>query len=113
MVERHFSSIPNNNLPGNDFSSFSYQNAFKPQFYEKVLFVKPLSNILKIDLTWCMEPQIEVNSYIIQIIIVHYNPNRFLFRFMNEKKYQNDLQVFKSVLKQLLAGISILDGEEY
>lgn len=61
MVERHFSTVPRNNLPGNDFSAFTHENAFQSRFYEKVLFVEPINNLTKIDITWCMEPMIQVS----------------------------------------------------
>lgn len=60
MVVRDFSTVPSNNLPGDDFSAYTHHNAFQSKFYEKVFFVKPLSNISKIDITWCMEPMIQV-----------------------------------------------------
>lgn len=61
LMTRHFSGIPNNNLPGDDFSAYTYQNAFQPKFYEKVYFVKPISNTFRIDITWCLEPMIQVS----------------------------------------------------
>ncbi|XP_055534870.1 nardilysin isoform X2 [Wyeomyia smithii] len=59
LTVKYFSNIPNNHLPGDDFSAFSEQNAFKPDFYEKVFFVKPKSNICKLDVTWCLPPSIK------------------------------------------------------
>ncbi|XP_031625679.1 nardilysin-like [Contarinia nasturtii] len=59
MANRHFSTIPNNQMPGDDFSKFTHHNAFQSKFYEKVYFVKPIGNISKIDITWCLWPMIE------------------------------------------------------
>lgn len=53
LAVRYFSNIPSNNLPGDDFSSFNELNAFRPDFYDKVFFVRPKSNICRLDLTWC------------------------------------------------------------
>lgn len=61
LVDKHFSSIPNNQLPGYDFSQFSNLNAFQTKFYEQVYFIKPIANITKIDISWCMEPMIQVS----------------------------------------------------
>lgn len=60
MAIRHFSNILNNGLSGDDFSQYTHHNAFQSKFYEKVYFVKPIGNISKIDITWCLEPMIEV-----------------------------------------------------
>lgn len=62
MAARHFSTVPSNNLPGDDFSAYTHLNAFQSKFYEKVFIVKPISNISKIEITWCMEPTVQVIS---------------------------------------------------
>lgn len=54
---KHFSDVPNNHLAGTDFGMWTHENAFQPKFHEKVFFVKPVGNISKIDLTWCLPPQ--------------------------------------------------------
>lgn len=58
-MSKHFWDIPNNGLPGDDFSSFTHRNAFESKFHEKVYFVKPIGNVSKIDITWCLPPMIE------------------------------------------------------
>ncbi|XP_053683662.1 nardilysin-like [Sabethes cyaneus] len=58
LTVKYFSNIPNNNLPGEDFSAFNERNAFKPDFYNKVFFMKPKSNICKLDVTWCLPASI-------------------------------------------------------
>ena len=60
MIVHHFSDMPNNHLPGDDFSAFNHQNSFEPKFYEKVYFIKPIPNTFRIDLSWCMEPSASV-----------------------------------------------------
>lgn len=57
LVERHLSTIPNNGLPGLDFSHLTYENVFQPRFYEKVFFVKPIRDISRLDINWCLPPQ--------------------------------------------------------
>ncbi|XP_031638507.1 nardilysin-like [Contarinia nasturtii] len=59
MANRHFSTIPNNHLAGDDFSQFNHLNAFQSKFYEKVYFVESIDNISQIDITWCLEPMIQ------------------------------------------------------
>lgn len=55
MLLKHFSDIPSNKLPGYDFSSFTHLNAFQDCFANKVYVVKPVSNMTKLDITFCME----------------------------------------------------------
>lgn len=38
---------------------FGYLNAFKPQFHEKVFYVKPKSERIKLILTWCLPPGLD------------------------------------------------------
>lgn len=64
IVNRHFSNIPSNDLPGDDFTAYTHHNAFQSKFYEKVYFVKPIRNITKIDITWCLEPMTGVSNRI-------------------------------------------------
>lgn len=59
LTVKYFTSIPSNNLPGDDFSSFNERNAFMPDFYNKVFFVKPKSNICRLDVTWCLPPSVK------------------------------------------------------
>lgn len=57
LVVKHYSNVPNNQLAGLDFALSTHENAFQPKFHEKVFFVKPVGNVSKIDLTWCLPPQ--------------------------------------------------------
>lgn len=59
LTVRYFSNIPSNNLPGDNFSSFNERNAFRPDFYNKVFFVRPKSNICRLDVTWCLPPSVK------------------------------------------------------
>lgn len=52
MAVEYFGPIPNNNLPGDDFSAFNHTNAFLPSFVSKVVYMKPVANQLRLDLTW-------------------------------------------------------------
>ncbi|XP_063708723.1 nardilysin-like [Culicoides brevitarsis] len=54
LVEKYFAAIPSNNAPGLDFSEFRDKNAFKPDFTEKVFYVKAKSDMNKLDITWCL-----------------------------------------------------------
>ncbi|XP_055389188.1 nardilysin isoform X2 [Condylostylus longicornis] len=59
MASKYFSKIHNNNLSGTYNGTFNEKNAFKNEFYENVIFIKPVSNIIRIDFTWCLPPLIE------------------------------------------------------
>ncbi|XP_058457946.1 nardilysin-like isoform X2 [Malaya genurostris] len=59
LTVKYFSSIPNNHLPGDDFSMYNERNAFKPEFFDKVFFVKPKSNICRLDVTWTLPPSVK------------------------------------------------------
>ncbi|KAG4065796.1 hypothetical protein HA402_012474 [Bradysia odoriphaga] len=56
LLLKHFSDIPNNRLPGCDYSHFSHLNAFQECFSNQVYVVKPTANMSKLELTFCMEP---------------------------------------------------------
>lgn len=58
---KHFSDIPNNQMPGVDYlvESKNWENVFKPEFTKKLFIVKPVSNISKVDVTFCLPPLIE------------------------------------------------------
>lgn len=62
LVVKHFKDVVNNQLEGEDFSSFTHQNAFTDKFHQKIYFVKPISNVSKIDITWCLGPILKVKS---------------------------------------------------
>ncbi|XP_055592600.1 nardilysin-like isoform X2 [Uranotaenia lowii] len=59
LVVKYFSNIPSNNSSSNDFTKFNEKNAFKPEFYNKVYFMKAKSNICRLDVTWCLPPSVE------------------------------------------------------
>lgn len=48
--------MPNNKLPGYDFSKFTQSNAFQDSFANQIYVVKPVANMSKLELTFCMEP---------------------------------------------------------
>lgn len=62
---KHFSSITNNNLSGDDFSTFNYQNTFQSKFYENVYFVQSVNNTNSIDISWSMPSDIQVNGCVV------------------------------------------------
>lgn len=55
MLLKYFSDLPNNKLPGYDFSNFSHLDAFQEKFANKVYVVKPVANMTKLDITFCLE----------------------------------------------------------
>ncbi|KAJ6636738.1 Nardilysin [Pseudolycoriella hygida] len=55
MVIEHFSDIPNNGMPGDDFSEWNHLNAFQDQFTQKIFVVKSVGNVTKLDVTFCLE----------------------------------------------------------
>lgn len=54
MVIKHFSQIQNNQLPGPDFSMNNYKKVFRDEFKNKVMYVKPVANTIKLEITWCL-----------------------------------------------------------
>lgn len=56
LTEKYFLQIPNNALPGVDFSAFNYENAFSESFKSKVFYVKAKSDLNKVDVTWVIAP---------------------------------------------------------
>lgn len=62
LTVKHFSSIPSNQLPANNLSVlFNEKNAFRDEFYRKLLIVKPVSDVCQLDITWCLPPSIKVS----------------------------------------------------
>lgn len=55
MLVKYFSDIPNNKLPGDDFSKWNHLNAFQDIFTDKIYVVKPVANVTKLDITFCLE----------------------------------------------------------
>ncbi|XP_017963608.1 nardilysin [Drosophila navojoa] len=54
MVLRHFADIPSNDVPSPDLSMYGYQNCFRPEFHKNAFFVKPVENVIKLELTWVL-----------------------------------------------------------
>lgn len=55
LVVQHFSDIPNNGMPGDDFSDWNHLNAFQEKFTDKIFVVKAVGNVTKLDITFCLE----------------------------------------------------------
>lgn len=62
LVVRHWSDMPNNEMPGDDFGEFNHLNAFDEEFSTKVLLMKPVANITKLELTFCLPTMLKVIS---------------------------------------------------
>lgn len=60
LVVKHWWDIPNNQLPGNDFSSFNNLNAFNANFSSKLVLSKSISNDTKLELNFCLPSVIKV-----------------------------------------------------
>ena len=56
MVVKHFSGIDNSKEKIDDFSGFSYKQAFCEEFHNEIFFVKPVENVCKLELTWVLPP---------------------------------------------------------
>lgn len=56
LAIKHFSQIPSNYLPGRDTSMFNFRNVFRDEFKNKLFYVKPFANIIKLEITWCLPP---------------------------------------------------------
>lgn len=59
LVVNHFSGVVDNGLAGDDLTQFTSANAFQKTFFEQVYFIKPIANISKIDITWCLGPVVQ------------------------------------------------------
>lgn len=59
LAVKHFAGIVNTEIDGDDFSKYTYENAFQAAFYEQVYFVKPIANVSRVDITWCMGPVVQ------------------------------------------------------
>lgn len=55
LVVEHFSDIPNNEVPEDDLSEWNHLNAFQEKFTEKIVVVKAVGNVTKVDVTFCLE----------------------------------------------------------
>lgn len=94
LVVEHFSTIPNNELPGTDFTHYNHHNAFQSRFYDKAYFVQPIGNISKVDITWCMESQLKnfktkPDQYISYIL--GYEGEGSLMSYLRKKLWAVDL----------------------
>lgn len=63
LVIKHFSNLPTNNLPGEDFSKYNYRDAMKINFYNEVFFVKSLQKEIKLELTWVLPNLLKLYKY--------------------------------------------------
>lgn len=62
---KHFSDITNNEMAGDDFSveTQNWENIFKPIFTKKLFVVKPVANVLKVEITFCLPPLVKVSLH--------------------------------------------------
>lgn len=67
---RHFADVPSNNLPGDDFSTIKTENdkPFKEEFYENVIFIKPVRKACNMEFRWCMPSLLNVSISVGSII---------------------------------------------
>uniref|UniRef100_A0A182T8N9 Nardilysin n=1 Tax=Anopheles maculatus TaxID=74869 RepID=A0A182T8N9_9DIPT len=57
LTVKYFSAIPSNWLPADNLSSmFNETNTFRPEYYNKLYVVKPISDVCQLDITWCLPP---------------------------------------------------------
>lgn len=63
---KHFADIANNGMPGDDFSvqTQNWDNIFQPIFTKKLFVVKPVANVLKLDITFCLPPLVKVSVFL-------------------------------------------------
>lgn len=54
LAIKHFIDVPNNQLPPDDFSAYSHENAFTDRFYKKAYFMKPVQDTTTINIAWCL-----------------------------------------------------------
>lgn len=84
LAVKHFSAIPNHKHDGDDLSLHTHKNAFQSKFHEKVYFVKPIGNVSKIDITWCLGPILPVTECFFLLkknsLIKIYNNNKKSFQ---------------------------------
>lgn len=55
MVVKHWSDVPTNGLPGDDFSEYNSKNAFQSSFASKIYVVKPVANVTKLEMHFCLD----------------------------------------------------------
>lgn len=60
LVVRHWSDMPNNERPGDDYADFNHLNAFNEEFSSKLLLMKPVANVTKLELTFCLPTMLKV-----------------------------------------------------
>lgn len=61
LVVKHWSDMPSNELPGDDFGAFNHLNAFREEFSSKLLLMRPVANITKLELTFCVPSLLSVS----------------------------------------------------
>lgn len=60
LAVKHFSDIPNNQLPPNDFSALTHENILVDKFYDKVFFVKSQLDNTVLNLFWSLPSSLRV-----------------------------------------------------
>lgn len=60
LAIKHFADVRNNQLPPDDFSNFTHENAFCEKFYKKTFFVKSIRDQSTINIAWCLPPILRV-----------------------------------------------------
>lgn len=76
MIVKYFSDIPNNNLPGIDFNHLTYDNVFKDEYFNSIVYMKSTTNDLSIHINWCL-PSIS-KDYLTKSF-------KFISKFLNNK----------------------------
>lgn len=94
LVLSHFATLGNNALPGFDFTRYNHQNSFRQEFFEKLIFVEPVTNVSKIDITWCLESQLKnfktkPDQYVSTIL--GYEGRGSLMAYLRERLWAVDL----------------------
>lgn len=56
LAIKHFSDIPNNQLPPDDFSAYTHENAYTDRFYKNLLFMKPIKNTSNVNIVCYLPP---------------------------------------------------------
>lgn len=64
LAVKHFSIIPNNQLPPVEFSAYSHENLCVEKFYNKTYFIKTALYGPELNIFWCLPPVIKVFNLI-------------------------------------------------
>ncbi|XP_034942176.1 nardilysin-like [Chelonus insularis] len=55
-VKKCFSSIPSNNLPGDNFSNYVGTKSFDTTSFRRIYKIKPIKDVCQVEMTWVMPP---------------------------------------------------------